>query len=33
MGSLVWSDGSASGYGIDPLPAASPVMSLDISVP
>jgi hypothetical protein len=33
MGSLVWSDGSASGYSIDPLPLAGPVMSLDISVP
>lgn len=30
---MLWSDGTASGYGISPLPAAGPVMSLQINVP
>jgi hypothetical protein len=33
MGSLVWSDGSASGYSISPLPPSGPVMHLPIVTP
>jgi len=33
LGSLRWSDGSASGYGIAPLPAPANVMNLPIFVP
>jgi len=33
LGSLMWSDGSPSGYSIGPLPASGPVMTLPISVP